>query len=294
MGQIRPQRKMVKKSIALIFIIAIVLQLSLTLADTSIKIKTLPSHRISIIIREAGKLTSLESFHQDTSSGELTIASTATVSNIDMLVTLKKDTENIINRKYEGLTTGQELFLNFIPGEEGIKTAAEIAAEEEAKKAAEAESAKKEEEARLAAEAAAAQAANPDAVTETTAVQKTTEQTGPGLTTLAITQVKENFSIIGAILIGLIVVGVLVFTFKGSFSGNKTENFKVKPLSQLREEQKIAAGPNRIEEMEGKLQSLQSELGEIKNKEARMREIKERMAKDREEYRKLQGGEFNF
>ncbi|MEK6871300.1 MAG: hypothetical protein AABX16_00175 [Nanoarchaeota archaeon] len=297
--------KMVKKFIITLFIIALVLQLSLILAaDTTIKIKTLPDHRVSLIVREAGKLTSLESFHKDTSTGELTITSTVSVASIDLLVTLKKDTANIINRKYEGIATGQELFLDFIPGEDKIKTAAEIA-EEEAKKAAE-ETVKedeinqktKEADTKLATETATEPAS--ESIKEQTAentdkkTTETSEESSTGLTSLAISGIKENFSIIGAVIIGLIVVVVVILTFNSSLVRGKIENFKIKPLSQLREEQKKTASHTRIEEIEGKLKSLQNELSDIKNKETRLHELKERMKKDQEEFKKLAGSGFSF
>ena len=120
---------MVKK---LIVIILLLLVIQTVIADTTFKIITLGDHRISLIIRENGKLTTIDSHHLNTGNGDLTITSSVTPEYLDLIVTLKKNTEEIIERKFEEVKSGEEILIKFIPGDVELKLASEVEEESEA------------------------------------------------------------------------------------------------------------------------------------------------------------------
>jgi hypothetical protein len=94
----------------------------LVLASVDIKVKTVPDHRLSVIIRDVGKLVTLDSHHQGTGDGEVAISSFVSKSEVDIQVILRSiDVHgkfiDMIKEKFEGVPTGEVINIKLIPGE---------------------------------------------------------------------------------------------------------------------------------------------------------------------------------
>jgi len=98
-----------KKSLIIMFVFLLVL--TPVVFAFEINIKTLPNHRVSLFVRNAGQLTTLESFHKDTGTGELSISSSVSSSEVDLLVQLKQDGVRLINHKFEAVSTSEPIDL---------------------------------------------------------------------------------------------------------------------------------------------------------------------------------------
>lgn len=292
---------MVKK---ILFIVVLIVVLQLVIAvETPIKIKTLADHRISIIIRQAGQMVTAESFHQNTGSGELTVTSTVSFAEIDLLVTLKKDGENIITRNYETIKTGGELFLNFIPGEEKLQTAEEVAAaialaakENVTKEAVSNTTTTPVSEASVVSEINKPTEVVDGAsapVEEPPEPQVAVEIISSGFTTKAISEAILNASPFKAFLIGLVIVLViaaLVWIVLTRTKEKGNDSYRIKKLSDLQEEMRIKNDPvpTKIKDIEKKIKDLQTELTSIKQQDQHVKELKERMQRDKEELQRLE------
>ena len=80
-----------KKINVLLISLLVITLLPSILASTEFKVNTLPDHRISLIIREEGKLSTLDSHHITTESGTLSYTTSVSADNLDVLISLKKD-----------------------------------------------------------------------------------------------------------------------------------------------------------------------------------------------------------
>ncbi len=276
---------MVKRIAAICFVFLFVCLITTSIFALNIKIKSIPDHRISLIIRESGKLSSLESFHQETGTGELTITSPVTADPLDIIVTLKKDGANLINRKYESVKN-ENLFLIFIPGDDKLMSQAEADAELAAKPSpteTTTETEASEENKKTTNEA--------EPTTETKTQEETAEtETNDKLTTFALLdKLPVDSSLLVKIGVGLLVLIGAVVMIRVVPAFKREGTFTIKPLAKLKEEMSKTHVDKKVEEIEKKMKDLQSELDYVKNRDGRMKEIQERMKKDQEELRRLQG-----
>ncbi|MEN9626057.1 MAG: hypothetical protein RL557_385 [archaeon] len=283
------------KTRQIIIVLLCLFVIQTVLAETTINVKSLPDHRISIIIREAGKLTSLESFHKDTGTGELVIPVTTSVDSIDIIVTLKKDSQNIINRKYEGLETGKIYYLDFIPGEDKLQTQEEIDAEK-AKEIAPVETNPTVENEETQKTTADEQTDTEEPATEKEVPTETHTETQKAktddkLTSFALLdKLPVDTSWIMKIGIGLLVIIGAIVMIKVVPAFKKEETFTVRPLSELKREMGKTHADKRIEEIEKKIHDAQRELEALRNHDSRLKEVQDRVKKDQEELRRLQHG----
>jgi len=242
--------------------------------DTPITVKTLEEHRLSIIVREGGKLTSLKSFHQDTGSGEISVVASTSVDEIDLLLTLKKDGVVVLNDKdtFKNLPTGEPVIISFIPDEN-----VEIVVEAEPE-VVEAEPVVEPEPVVETPEPEVVEEPEPEVVEE----KKKGRITGAVVSnTKAVISSRVTYYIIGGILI--VFVGALV-TRKvlRSKKGGKYLNFKKvtgKTMSDYEDE---------LLDAEKKLKEAKEELDELRGRGKRLREARERVKRDKEELRKLE------
>ena len=225
-----------------------------------LNIKTLPEHRISVIVREAGKLVSLDSFHKDTGTGEISFSSSVSKSELDLLVTLRKDGKNILNEKFESVALG-DININFFPDDFGIVESFEVVEEEVIEEVVEEEVIEE--------------------VVEEPEVVEEIPESKPGITGNTISNLRGvfNSNIFYYIVGGLFVIGVLFFLILGS--RKKIGNIKIKKIG---EDYDV-----KLNNAEQKLIEAKNELDELKNRRSKLREAQERLKRDRMELRKLEG-----
>lgn len=272
-----------KKGALLYLSIAIViLIIPIILADVDMKIKTLPDYKISVFIRNVGELSTLESFHQNTGDGNVVISSDIALEEVDLLVILKKDGIEMLNKKFSEVPTSKIININFIPGDAKIVESFEEKKNETSN------------ETNVSANVSSSEISNE---TEKEGIKESKEKTEeisvteikePLITGKAIEDVKNViFSKTTYYIIGVIViVGVLVFLIylrrKKLPIGFKT--IKYSEYSKKQDHDK------RLDDAEKKLDSARRELDEIKSREVRLRETRERFRKDQKELAKLEKG----
>lgn len=269
-----------------------------TILALDINIKTLSNHRISIIIREAEKLTSLESFHKDTGDGNVLVTSLVNKPEIDLIVTLKKDGVNILNQKFESISTAKPINIDFIPGSiELILGEPESAVNET-----------NETEENLTETAGtnvdvSVEVTNESEETETTEETTPTTETqteevegekGKGITGAAISGIKSvatskiTYYVIG----GIFILGVLFFVVfivkkKLKFKGGHYINFRIGNTNET----KISTSHDkRLAEAEKKLEEARKDLDYIKNRKSRLEEVRKRFEQDKKELERLERG----
>lgn len=242
-----------------------------------ISIKTLPNHKISVIIRAAGQLSSLDSYHQETGDGNVFISSEVSEDPVDLLITLKKDNINILNKKLDGVSTAKLININFVPGEEiGI-----VAKEE-----------KNETQANVTEANVTSNINN-----ETAGTTEQNEQTGqvttnesvedvekPGITSKTIGTIKNiaTSKTTYYIIAGIAAIAILFFVVRFARDRFPSESFKVTKLSS------ISSHDKRLEDAERKLDAAKKELDEIKDRKKRLQEAKERFRRDQKELASLE------
>jgi len=264
-----------KKCVLMVFTILTLLLLPSILADASISIKTLPDHRVSVIVRNAGSLSTVDSLHKDTGSATavnpdyVIVDYIPSISNeqIDLLVTLKKDGIEILKEKFFELSTSDFININMLPGDSGIVDSFEEIVEE------------------VDEEEVAEDVESEEVVIEETdeGVEDDDSVASPGITGNAVQGVKDVFSsgtpyyILGAIL------GIFALVFIIQIGRKKLErgsDFKV-----------VKWGGNedrRIADAEKKLTEAKKELDEINVRKKKLTQAKEKFQKDREELRRLE------
>lgn len=269
-----------KKSV--LYLAIVILITPLILADVDLKIKTLPDYKISVFIRNVGELSTLESFHQNTGDGNVVISSDIALEGVDLLVILKKDGIEMLNKKFSEVPTSKIININFIPGDVKIVESFE---EKENETSNETNVSANVSGSDVSDEAEKERANESKEKTEEISV---TEIKGPSITGKAIENVKNViFSKTTYYIIGVIViVGVLVFLIylkrKKLSSGFKTIKYS--------EYNKRQDHDKRLDDAEKKLDSARKELDEIKSKEVRLNEARERFRKDQKELTKLEKG----
>lgn len=265
---------MVNKKLLMVVILAL-LPIAFAL-ETSMTIKTLSNHRVSVIVREAGKLTTLESFHKDTAGGELQISTNQVPASLDLIVTLKKDTSTIINKKFESVTAGKPIVINFVPGNVSLKTQAEIDAETAAAETPEPETPVEETTNETPVEA------EPLAETQTEAIEEIKKSNVSGL---AIFSNKENakkmYYGLGIIIALAVIVFLILFARKKIDQPSK---FTVKKLSDIKEDHYT---DKKLRDAEKRIEEAKREIEEIKNKDSRVKQLKEQYEHDKKELKRL-------
>ncbi|MEK6872883.1 MAG: hypothetical protein AABW90_02640 [Nanoarchaeota archaeon] len=263
---------MKKRLICLLFVILVTMLVMPLFLALDISIKTLPNHKISIIIRAAEQLSSLDSYHQETGDGNVFISSEVSEDPVDLLVTLKKDDINILNKKFEGVSTAKLININFVPGEEiGI-----VAKEE-----------KNETPAKITESNASVQTSN-DTERTTNQTSETNESVEgvekPGVTSKAIENIKNiaTSKTTYYIIAGIVAIAILFFAVRFARDRFSPENFRVTKLSS------ISSHDKRLEDAERKLDSAKKELDEIKDRKKRLQEAKERFRRDQKELEGLE------
>ena len=263
-----------KKILVCLLFVILVMPLFLAL---DLNIKTLPGHKISVIIRAVGQLSSLDSYHQETGDGNVFISSEVSEDPVDLLVTLKKDDINILNKKFEGVSTAKLININFVPGEEiGIFDKKE----------------KNETQVNVTESNASVQTSN-DAENSNDA-EKITNQTSeiegveevekPGITSKAIENIKDivTSKTTYYIIAGIVAVVILFFAVRFTRGRFPPESFRVTKLSS------ISSHDKRLEDAERKLDDAKKELDEIKNRKNKLEEARERFKRDQKELASLE------
>jgi len=267
----------------LVLISLIVLVTPMVLAiKTNMNITTLEGHRISVIVRETGKLSSLESFHNNTKKGNILLSTSVSSNVLDLIVTLRKDGKEKLNEKFIGLDAGQDLYINFIPGDVGIKTEAEFEEELAALEAAKAENETAE--------------ANETITDDNESEEEAVADDGgskPGLTGAAISNIKSAaFSKITYYIVFAIVIVFVVILIARKKVRSKNSPVKIKADTGNKEDKgdkgavkKDDAG--KIEDIENKIKEAKEELDNIKNRKKRLKDAEEKFKKDEEELKRL-------
>jgi len=267
----------------LIAIIIVLLPIVFAL-ETSMTIKTLSNHRVSVIVREAGKLTTLESFHKDTAGGEVQILTNQDPTSLDLLVTLKKDTITILNKKFEAVKSGEKLVINFVPGDVSLKTQAEIDAEAAAQAAAETPEPKAPVEETASEETPVETESAAETQTESVEELKNSKVSGLAIFSNKETTKKIYYGL--GIIIALIVI-VCIFFFvrkKIKSKDSMTDSFKVRKLSDIKGDHYI---DRKLRDAEKRIEEAKREIEQIKNKDSRVRQLKEQYEHDKKELKRL-------
>ena len=267
----------------LIAVIIVLLPIVFAL-ETSMTIKTLSNHRVSVIVREAGKLTTLESFHKDTAGGEVQILTNQDPTSLDLLVTLKKDTITILNKKFEAVKSGEKLVINFVPGDVSLKTQAEIDAEAAAQAAAETPEPKAPVEETASEETPVE--TEPAAETQTESVEELKNSKVSGLAIFSNKETTKKIYYGLGIIIALIVI-VCIFFFvrkKIKSKDSMTDSFKVRKLSDIKGDHYT---DRKLRDAEKRIEEAKREIEQIKNKDSRVRQLKEQYEHDKKELKRL-------
>ena len=267
----------------LIAIIIVLLPIVFAL-ETSMTIKTLSNHRVSVIVREAGKLTTLESFHKDTAGGEVQILTNQDPTSLDLLVTLKKDTITILNKKFEAVKSGEKLVINFVPGDVSLKTRAEIDAEAAAQAAAETPEPKAPVEETASEETPVETESAAETQTESVEELKNSKVSGLAIFSNKETTKKIYYGL--GIIIALIVI-VCIFFFvrkKIKSKDSMTDSFKVRKLSDIKGDHYT---DRKLRDAEKRIEEAKREIEQIKNKDSRVRQLKEQYEHDKKELKRL-------
>jgi len=265
--------------ISIIASVFLLLVLPTVLADTQFKIIAPEGHRVSTIIRAQGQLTTLESNHQDVSaSGEITFTSTVTPEILDIIVTLKKDGEQIKNKKFENVTSQDSYIITMIPGEELTIISQAEKLKQEAEKNAPQEITQESAPIQNVSESDTQIVDTQEETIKTTnqeseqPAQKAIPTTGFTISSL-IPSGKFSY-----ILLVVVAVGALLFIIIAARS-------KFNTLGSNQIDQR------RIENAERRIKEVQMEIDRLKNKEDRekkMLQAREKLKTDQEELQKLQ------
>ncbi len=285
-----------KKSVLMVFTLLALLILPSVLADASISIKTLPDHRVSVIVRNAGSLSTIDSLHKETGPGTavnpdyVIVDYTPKISNteVDLLVTLKKDGVEILKEKYYEVSTSDFININLLPGETGLvdsfdepveeEVVEEVTEDEEASDEVEETTGEVEETSEAAEEEVVE-----EVVEESNEAEEESSEVTAGITGNAVQNVKDVFSsktpyyILGAI------VGIFALVFIIQVGRKKLENggsYKVVKWG--------GSEDRRLADAERKLAEAKKELDQINARKKKLAQAKERFQKDREELRKLE------
>ena len=84
-----------KKRVCL-FVFLMLILIPVVFASIDINIKTLPEHKVEVFVRNVGKFVNLDSSYKNTGDGNVVINIELTKSQVDLLVTLKKNGTKIL------------------------------------------------------------------------------------------------------------------------------------------------------------------------------------------------------
>ena len=240
------------------FAVLVLVLIPVVFASVDIQIKTLPDHRISVIIRESGNLASLDSFHIETEDGDVEISSDVSKTEVDLIITLKKGIKEILRKDFLEVPTKNVILINFDPkGDEDIGIVETFEKVEEV--------------------------IEPIIVKEIGEVVESGEEVVEdvvGITGKAVGNAKGVLSSKTTyyVIAGIVVVLILAFVINTKRKNMGSGNFKIIKSS---DEGKLA-------DAEDKLNSARKELDEIKNNKRKLLEAKDRFRKDQEELERLE------
>ena len=243
------------KKEVLVFAVLVLVLIPVVFASVDIQIKTLPDHRISVIIRESGNLASLDSFHIETEDGDVEISSDVSKTEVDLIITLKKGIKEILRKDFLEVPTKNVILINFDPkGDEDIGIVETFEKVEEV--------------------------IEPIIVKEIGEVVESGEEVVVGITGKAVGNAKGVLSSKTTyyVIAGIVVVLILAFVINTKRKNMGSGNFKIIKSS---DEGKLA-------DAEDKLNSARKELDEIKNNKRKLLEAKDRFRKDQEELESLE------
>lgn len=228
-----------------------------------LNIQTLPNHRISAFFREPDKLTNIDSTHMDTGSGDVVINSSLFGEDqLDLVLTLKKDRESVLNKEFRGLSTNQPIYINFLPGLSEDEMLMDLSKKEV-----------KEENPVV-----------PETITNEEIKEKKIDSAVTGKS------VEDNEKVIDSkiiyyvlgFIVGLSLIFFIIQTYRKKMKSS--DNYKIVKYSR-NDDKKIA-------DAERKLAEAKIELDEIKDRKKKLIEAKERFQKDRNELKKLGAEDF--
>ncbi|MEK6914198.1 MAG: hypothetical protein AABW83_00960 [Nanoarchaeota archaeon] len=264
-----------KKGLFFMFVV-LVLSLSPIALAVQLNIQTLPNHRVSAFFREPGKLTNVDSQHVNTANGDISITSELfNFDEMDLVLSLKKDGEVVINRNFDSLLTNKIIYINFIPGldkDEMLVDNFEKPVVEEVKTS----------------EEILDETTNLEETQKEKIEEKKVEKSDSVVATgKSVEEIKDSSSlkIVYYILGAVVGIFVLIFAIQtGRRMWNSSDNYKVIKYSHS-DERKIA-------DAERKLAEAKLELDEIKNRKKKLVEAKKRFEKDKDELKKLGVGDY--
>ena len=101
-----------KRKIFVTLFLAVIL-LSLVSADTEIKVKTLPNHKVSIFVLDAEEVfSSLDSFHIESGNEGIAVGVyKGTTKEINIMVKVTKNGEKVFSEKFDGYKTGTPIYI---------------------------------------------------------------------------------------------------------------------------------------------------------------------------------------
>ena len=288
-----------KKKLVLSILLSIFLLISIIpiILALEINIKTYPDHRVSVIIRNAGELTTADSYHQPTGDGNVKITSSVGSSIIDLLVSLKnQEGIKILDKKFEGVVANKPVNINFVPGNVGLVEPEPVSGATETAGNTTITENVSSETTETTTEQPSTKPAEQPAETETKTTEQTAEQTA--VTGKAIESIKNFLNssylyyIIGIIVLVIVIFFVVRFARQkfgggwgdsgGGAGGGKGDKFKVVKFSSSYDRE--------LSHAERKLEAAQKELEYLKNRRGRLKEARERLKRDEAELRRLESG----
>ena len=264
--------------------IFLILLMPIVFAGANVEIKTLKNHRISLVVRNAGELTALNTYPKETGNGNLTIQLLENNNFLDLIVTLNKDGNRILNKKFENVENKEPIIINLIPGK--VELITEIKAEIKNETL---EVNKTPENKNVTSETG--NLSNEEEKTEETKVE-IVEEVG-GAVTGSVIKKTEFFSIkkisyiIGVVIGIAFLLMIIIYTRKKMIKekGNFSE-FKIRPVSDV----KVMSSEQRLADAEKKIKDAEDEINRIKNRkynEERLKQAEEKFRRDQEELKKL-------
>lgn len=260
-----------KNSLFFIFVILILVATPISLA-VELNVQTLPNHRISVFFREPDKLTNVDSVHMDTGGGDIVVSSSLyNYEFMDLILTLKKDGETVLNKEFKGLSTNQAIYINFIPGLDKDEMLIDPSKKEVKEETPIVPETTTEEQAEIVKDKEEVQEKKTDSVVTGKSVEENEK----------ILNSKIVYYILGFV-VGLLFIFFIIQTYRKKIKSS--DNYKVVKYGRS-DEKKIA-------DAERKLAEAKMELDEIKGRKKKLIEAKERFQKDRDELKKLGAEDF--
>ena len=290
---------MVKKIILTIMLLALAISL-VSAVDTEIKVKTLPDHKVFILIYSAGTVSPMiDSFDATSdSNGEVSFVNSVTKSKIDVLVKVTKDGQKIFLEKFEDYETGEPIYIRI----DNEKIDGTYTPNEDAKAENTTNTTSVEEN-------------NTDAPIQTNNTETIEEKTEP-ISGAVVSEGKNkgtSSTIIYGVIIGLLVVAIAIFALNKVSSSQTIKrkdgvDFPAKstimptnpsyPSSSQSQSSSYTQTPDsfsgdsqeaEMQRVEYKIREAQQELARMKNQE-RIKAAEAKLEVDRRELEKLRKG----